>query len=314
MSLSSSVFGEVDDEFDIKGTELSDSELISRLDHNCEIIVNYIAGLVTKITRERTISTTLIDHVRKTINEVGQYLSLIEDIMLDISSDQDGLVADFLAKKSALYSVLNELVTVTMTGEDGFPSSNKLGHMLETSTQVLENVEIVLIAVKLLVDRKELLLEKSLYNSCNKGDESESGSRDDANLEILQKRAKSLSLVDVSEPQHSRGSRQSLNQEEGTATPRHLAPPSPRERRNRAPSGSELRVDPSFRKSYLTPQGYSNVRRGSQSSTGYPPHSGPISGESMSSSTKLAHFFGEGSLPINSARLSQDVCVFTFLF
>ncbi|KAJ3358089.1 hypothetical protein HDU91_005320, partial [Kappamyces sp. JEL0680] len=99
------------EEFDVRGNELSDGELVARLDQNCEIIVNSIAALVTKITRDRALSTALIEHVRKTINEIGQFMSLIEDIKFDATLDYDNLVGDFITKKDNLYSVVNELVT-----------------------------------------------------------------------------------------------------------------------------------------------------------------------------------------------------------
>lgn len=329
LALTSTIPAALDEEFEVKGTELSDSELISRLDHNCEVIVNHIASLVTKITRERTISTSLIDHVRKTINEIGQFMSLVEDIQFDQTLDTEGLVPDFLAKKESLYSVVNELVTASSAGDDGFVGSaghgavaNTLGIMLETSTQVLENVEIVLVAVKLLVDHKELILQQSLYNSIggggsggNYGDKGVSSAPVTGDeLDNLQRRAQNLSFVEgVPARRTSGGSSHSRTSSHNDYTSQntsrqHQPPPSPRVTRNRTASG-DLRVDPSYRKSSL-PQNYPGVRRGSQGSFHAPVSSGPngpTSGDTLSSSTKLAHFFGEGSIPLNSARLSQDV-------
>ena len=264
-------------------------------------------------------------------------MSLVEDIQFDQTLDTEGLVPDFLAKKESLYSVVNELVTASSAGDDGFVGSaghgavaNTLGIMLETSTQVLENVEIVLVAVKLLVDHKELILQQSLYNSIgggggsggNGGDKGASSSAPVTGDELdnLQKRAQNLSFVEgvpvrrtSGGSSHSRTSSHNDYTSQNTSR-QHQPPPSPRGSRNRTASG-DLRVDPSYRKSSL-PQNYPGVRRGSQGSFHAPVSSGPngpTSGDTLSSSTKLAHFFGEGSIPLNSARLSQDVG-FSLLF
>lgn len=175
------------DEFDVRGTELSDLELLQRLDHNCEIIMNSIAALVTKITRDRSLSTALIDHVRKTITEIGQFMSLVEDIQFDKSLDVDNLVEDFMQKKEQLYMCVNELVTASSTGQDGFAPANALGMMLESSTSVLEAVEEVVVSSKLLIDHKELISQKSFADS------------DHVNAELveLQKRAQSLNFLEM---------------------------------------------------------------------------------------------------------------------
>ncbi|KAI8893365.1 ras guanine nucleotide exchange factor domain-containing protein [Globomyces pollinis-pini] len=192
------------DEFDMKGSELSDTELVSRLDQNSEIIMNSIAALVTKITRDRVLSTALIDHVRKTVTEIGQLMSIIEDIKFDTSLDIENLVGGFLNKKENLYAVVNELVTASSTGEDGFAPANALGMMLESATGVLEATEDILVAAKLLVDHKELITQKSMYDqSENAGGDSE--------LVLLQKRAQSLNFLDRNQnsPADSNNSRSS---------------------------------------------------------------------------------------------------------
>jgi hypothetical protein len=262
------------DEFDLRGTELSDLELVNRLDQNFEIITNSIAALVTKITRDRKISTTLIEQVKKTITDIGQFLSIIEDIQFDPSSDVENLVGDFKAKKESLYSCVNDLVTASSAGEDGYAPSNALGQMLESSTSVLEGVEEVLVASKLLIDRKEFMLEKSLYN--------ESELNDAGSLAQLQKRAESLTFQDKT--RSSGQSSSSLN---------NTNPVSPQPTTGARDSNS-----------YSYSSRHTSVVSARRRSNDYPQ---PSPGDSGSAS-KLSQFFGEETVG-QSARLS-DVCLF----
>jgi hypothetical protein len=263
------------DDFDIKGTELSDSELVSRLDQNCEIIMNSIASLVTKITRDRQLSTTLIDHVRKTITEIGQFMSLIEDIKFDPSMDADNLVGEFKQKKETLYTVVNDLVSASSAGEDGFAPSNALGMMLESATSVLESVEDVLVASKLLIDHKELILQKSLYNQTETINE-------DSELVNLQKKAKSLTFLET---------------RNGTAEPNSARISSGSQPWNRDSRTISTDSQQYGRKNSISQQSF---KRMSQDLASPPPDS--------ASSSKLNQFFGEHELP-SSSRLS-DVCIF----
>jgi hypothetical protein len=266
------------DDFDVKGTELSDTELVSRLDQNCEIIMNSIASLVTKITRDRQMSTALIDHVRKTITEIGQFMSLIEDIKFDPNMDSENLVGEFKQKKESLYNVVNDLVSASSTGEDGFAPSNALGMMLESATSVLESVEEVLVASKLLIDRKELILQKSLYNQTENVNE-------DSELVNLQKRAQSLTFLDT----NKNGS----NYSPDPSSARGPSSPQPWNRDSRTISSDST---PFGRKGSFSQQ---SVKRLSQDNVSPAPDS--------ASASKLNQFFGENELP-SSSRLS-DVLV-----
>lgn len=151
------------DEFDAIGNQLTDQELISRLDQNSEIIMNSIASLITKITKERVLSNNLIELIRKTVVEVGQFMSLIEDIPFDPNSDVENLVADFKTKKQELYIYINALVTSSSI-DNGVSGTNPLGSILENATAVLEGVEDVLVAAKLLMDHEEFKLQKSFFS------------------------------------------------------------------------------------------------------------------------------------------------------
>ncbi|KAJ3273412.1 hypothetical protein HDV01_004482 [Terramyces sp. JEL0728] len=266
------------DEFDVKGNELSDTEMVTRLDQNCEIIMNSIATLVTKITRDRALSTGLIDMVRKTVTEIGQLLSIIEDIRFDTSLDVDNLVADFMQKKGNLYTVLNDLVSASSTGEDGFAPANALGLMLESATSVLESVEDIVVAAKLLIDHKELILQKSL--------QSENEKAEDSDLLVLQKRAQALNFLDN---RNSQSSAHSITS--GQYPPSSVSPGGNWSRDGRTLS-AESRLNSgaptqeqyaSYRKGSIT--GIQSGRRVSQEAMNSP--------QDMGSASKLSQFFGE---------------------
>ncbi|KAJ3005153.1 hypothetical protein HKX48_000842 [Thoreauomyces humboldtii] len=189
------------DEFDQKGVELSDIEFAARLDTYSDSIIGSIAKLVNVITQDRRISGVLIDQARVTVTEIGQLLSLIEEIPLhNMESYQTGqndsraneLLADYRAKKDVLYSVVNDLVTAARTTMDDFAPPNALGELLEVTTSVLQAVEDVLMVTKLVIDQKDLMEQRTLQEEAESFDEER---RRDSELSILQRRAMSLTFL-----------------------------------------------------------------------------------------------------------------------
>lgn len=261
---------------------MSDGELIARLEQNCEIIMNTVAALVTRITRDRNLSPALIDQVKKTVTEVGQFMSLIEDIKFDVALDVDNLVSDFKQKKEILYASINDLVTASSTGEDGFDPANALGLMLESATSVLEGIEDVLVASKLLIDRKELISQKSLYNQSESLDEN-------SELSILQKRAQALTFFDQSA---SFGASESLNSARLASSSGHPWSQSASGESRTAGSISSDQRSAGKRTSEVS--NANSQRKPSQE---------PVTPEPVSGN-KLAKFFGEDDLP-STGRLSD---------
>ena len=171
------------EQFDIIGQDLADLELVARLDQNCDVITNSVAALVSKITRDRHVSPALVDQVKKTVTEIGQLLSVVEDIKYDASLDTGNIAGEFRSKKDQLYSAVNDLVSSSLNGDDGYAPANALGLMLESSTNVLELVEELLVVTKILIDHKELLQQKS-----------DLAQHDGSELALLQKRAEALTV------------------------------------------------------------------------------------------------------------------------
>ncbi|KNC96346.1 uncharacterized protein SPPG_08247 [Spizellomyces punctatus DAOM BR117] len=185
------------DEFDMKGAELSDIEFAARLDSHSDAIIASIAKLVNLITQDRRISGVLIDQTRVTVTEIGQLLSLIEEIPLQsMDGTQDSrakeLLTEFQTKKDVLYSVVNDLVTAARTTMDEFAPPNALGTLLETTTSVLQAVEDVLMITKLVIDQKDLMEQRTLQEEAESYDDER---RRDSELSILQRRAMSLTFL-----------------------------------------------------------------------------------------------------------------------
>ena len=171
------------EQFDVMGQDLADLEFVARLDQNCDVITTSVAALVSKITRDRHVSPALVDQVKKTVTEIGQLLSIVEDIRYDSSLDTGNIAGEFRAKKDHLYAAVNDLVSSSMNGEDGYAPPNALGQMLESSTNVLELVEELLVVTKILIDHKELLRQKM-----------DAADDDSSELAMLQRRAEGLKL------------------------------------------------------------------------------------------------------------------------
>ncbi|KAI8908144.1 ras guanine nucleotide exchange factor domain-containing protein [Powellomyces hirtus] len=186
------------DEFDQKGVELTDIEFAARLDTHSDSIIASIAKLVNVITQDRRISGVLIDQARVTVTEIGQLLSLIEEIPLHNmeSGHNDAraneLLSAYRSKKEMLYSVVNDLVTAARTTMDDFAPPNALGELLEVTTSVLQAVEDVLMVTKLVIDQKDLMEQRTLQEEAESYDEER---RRDSELSILQRRAMSLTFL-----------------------------------------------------------------------------------------------------------------------
>jgi hypothetical protein len=277
-----SVPEQVVDEFDLIGNQLTDQELILRLEQNSEIIMNSIATLITKITKERVVSNQLVELIRKTVIEIGQFMSLIEDIQFDPNSDIENLVGDFKTKKEELYIYINALVT-SGSSHNGVSVANPLGSILENATAVLEGVEDVLVAAKLLIDHKELKLQKSLFSEVE-------SLNDSTDLAKLQKRAQNIMGGVRTSGRTSQGPLSSRMSSSG-------APPSNWSRGERTISSDSRRSSRTSNdiSRNLSRLSINNSRDVQDSITPVTPNS----------SSKLAQFFGEDSIQKESG--PQDV-------
>jgi hypothetical protein len=175
-------------------------------------------------------------------------------------------------KKDSLYSAINSLVSSAGAGDNSFMPSNALGNMLDDATTVLEGVEDILVASKVLIDHKDLIMDKTLFSAV----ESNEGQDD---LAKLQRRVQNLALSN----KRASGRVSSTLSSPGW----NLASPSAG--RN---SSEAIRVSTEYsfsKRKTLSQNSFSKEERSPQSSA---------------NSAKLVQFFGEGSLP-NSTRNSD---------
>ncbi|KAJ3250140.1 hypothetical protein HK104_007500, partial [Borealophlyctis nickersoniae] len=206
-----------DDFFDIRGAELSDLELVSRVDTYSDSIVSGIAKLVGLIKHHQqqhnsnggggravpgTATTAIIDATRATVTEIGQLMSLIEEIRLppplpSSSSSggngaDDDIVTTFTNRKQTLYTLVNDLVTSARTAMDEFAPPNALSSVMDSATRVLQGVEDVVFGVKLVVDERELgELRRMVEGNDSGGGAAGAGGE---LLGLLQRRAMSLTF------------------------------------------------------------------------------------------------------------------------
>ena len=170
------------EEFNIKGAELSEIEFISKLDSYSESIIKCITQLSSTVKSTTTntqeaesdnwllTQQSIIDDTRKVVTEIGQFLSLIEEIHISntLLGDQEALLDDFKGKKDFLYTSVNDLVTCARTTMDSNAPSDTLLVLMETTTTVSKYVEEVSMAAKLIVDQEELIQVSALAQEADK--------------------------------------------------------------------------------------------------------------------------------------------------
>ncbi|EGF80978.1 hypothetical protein BATDEDRAFT_88208 [Batrachochytrium dendrobatidis JAM81] len=144
--------------FDIKGGALSDQELVGKLDNYSKLIMDKLAALVTQITSaSKSESTDFVLAVRECVTHIGELLSIIEDFRIDFHDDPDRLVDGLVQAKERVYMCVTELVNQATVNNGTFTPSDALASILESTSQVMIAVENILIASKLVIDRKDEL-------------------------------------------------------------------------------------------------------------------------------------------------------------
>jgi hypothetical protein len=251
------------------------------MDLSSETIMNSIAALVTQITQDRVLSPALVEKVRKIVIDIGQLMSLVEDFRFDPKYDTESLIPEFIKKKDALYINCNDLVSAASANNDGFALSNSLGQMLENTTSVLESVEEVIVASKLLIDQKDILMFQQSMSDVR--------AETDSALRVLQQRAMTLSFegTEPASAKTERSSRRSFlsSSSEWTQSAR----------------SADSRLGPKVPESSMRKKSTSSQDFGDASAEGY-----PKSPAELGSANKLAKFFGEDSVAGAPARMSDS--------
>ncbi|KAJ3223211.1 hypothetical protein HK099_001399 [Clydaea vesicula] len=203
------------DDFDIKGAELSDIEFVGRLDSYIESIATCIYELVEVVNVLRNGSTAslhtsmnhqnLIEKARTAVTEIGQFLSLIEEIkytnLLLNQNLNDPILKEFIFKKELLYSTVNDLVTSARSTLDQFAPENSLEILLSVTNSASKAVEELGMATKLIIDQEDLIEQIVLAREAEEierenGVLSKSNSvKNESELGLLQRRALSLNFL-----------------------------------------------------------------------------------------------------------------------
>jgi hypothetical protein len=131
------------DDFDIKGAQLSDIEFISRLDTQAEQIIKTISELLmtTRTLKQirppndriSDLKQGIIDRARQAVTEIGQFLSLVEELKIVNIKSVTTLLTEFSQRRDLLYTTVNDLITKAKSISDPYVAPNILDKLLEVS-------------------------------------------------------------------------------------------------------------------------------------------------------------------------------------
>jgi hypothetical protein len=154
------------DDFDIKGAQMSDIEFILRLDTHSDKIIQTItvfnktvklakSFLKSKALEEQKV--LVIDQARQVVNEIGQFLSLVEEVKVLDVKNVEKLVTSFNQRKEVLYTSVNDLITIARLTVDPYGNSSSFDRLLEMTNVCEKCVEDLSSSVKLIVDQEQSL-------------------------------------------------------------------------------------------------------------------------------------------------------------
>ncbi|CAG8444390.1 17445_t:CDS:10 [Acaulospora morrowiae] len=143
-------------------------DLLASLDHTSRTATKAITLLQNHVRKyletpraampntSATFVPQLISQTRQTVTQVGQFLSLIEDINLeDLDETSQGTIDEFKIAKQALYNNIAGLVICTQSATDHLAPPNAIDQVQVSTSVVEKSVKDVIIATKFLVEEKE---------------------------------------------------------------------------------------------------------------------------------------------------------------
>ncbi|KAJ3051072.1 hypothetical protein HK097_007952, partial [Rhizophlyctis rosea] len=144
------------------GGQPTNSELIAQLERYTKSVVQMITLMVHSIRSNECNSSMLITQVRSMVTEVGNFLSLVDELPLDSLSDN--LTVDFKVNRLALYNSISGLVMSTQTATNPLAPSNAIEEVIMTTGLVEKAVKDLLVSTKFLVEEKESLEAATLQS------------------------------------------------------------------------------------------------------------------------------------------------------
>ncbi|CAG8528266.1 3951_t:CDS:10 [Paraglomus brasilianum] len=156
-------------------------DLLASLDHisrNVNKAINLLLSHLRKaVDALRTNAPTntafapqMISQTRQVVTQVGQFLSLIEDINLeDLDESSAGSINEFKIAKQALYHNVAGLVIYTQSATDPLAPPNVMDQVYLTTTIVDKSVKDVIIASKFLIEEKDAQDQQRMQSNMRRG-------------------------------------------------------------------------------------------------------------------------------------------------
>jgi len=177
----------------------TNSELIAQLERYNRGIVKIIDELVSGVRSMETNSSSLITQVRSLVTEVGNFLALVDELLIESLSDE--LTVDFKVNRLASYNAISGLVMATQTATNPLAPTNAVEQVINSTTLVDKTVTDLLISTKFLVEEKDQLEQMTLQSYIEQYD-----NRQAAEISVRPRRAMSLSMLVQNNDETSSGS------------------------------------------------------------------------------------------------------------
>ncbi|KAI9366778.1 ras guanine nucleotide exchange factor domain-containing protein [Zopfochytrium polystomum] len=128
-------------------------QVVLHLENFTNSIVGMITALNQAIHSGTCDSAKLISDVRQIVMEVGNFLSIVDDIPLDSLSED--VTVDFKVNRLSLYNSISGLVMATSTATGQFPPSNAVEQVIVSTGLVEKAVKDLLITTKFVIQERE---------------------------------------------------------------------------------------------------------------------------------------------------------------
>ncbi|TPX35592.1 hypothetical protein SmJEL517_g02105 [Synchytrium microbalum] len=145
--------------------EISDVEMVARL----EVFKPAISGGLRELVRlaelghnEPINPDALAECARSTVTDIGQLLSMLEDIPVVEVPDLNAALKTFRARRDFLYSLVNDLVSAVRLCADEFAPISAIADLVDISNAVQHAVLDTIISTKTLIHQKEAYEQKVL--------------------------------------------------------------------------------------------------------------------------------------------------------
>lgn len=136
------------------------SEVILHLEGYTATVVSMISALARSIENNVGVGTSdfshmLITDVRAIVMEVGNFLSIADELPLDLMPEE--MTVNFKVSRLTLYNSISGLVMTTSNATNQFPPSNAVEQVIIATGNVAAAVQDLLVATKALILDKERL-------------------------------------------------------------------------------------------------------------------------------------------------------------